>query len=71
MERTLAIIKPDATRWNLTGKINARFEDKGLRIVYRELPILGPESLAASRVALAASKAGNACPGVWSRAMPC
>ncbi len=34
-------------------------EDKGLRVVYRELPILGPESLAASRVALAASKAGR------------
>ncbi len=34
-------------------------EDKGLRIVYRELPILGPESVAASRVALAASKAGK------------
>ena len=34
-------------------------EDKGLRIVYRELPILGPASLAAARVALAASKAGK------------
>lgn len=34
-------------------------EDKGLRVVYRELPILGPESLAASRVAMAASKAGK------------
>ena len=34
-------------------------EDKGLRIVYRELPILGPDSVAASRVALAASKAGR------------
>ena len=32
-ERTLSIIKPDATRRNLTGKINARFEEKGLRIV--------------------------------------
>ncbi len=32
-ERTLSIIKPDATRRNLTGKINARFEDAGLRIV--------------------------------------
>jgi nucleoside-diphosphate kinase len=32
-ERTFSIIKPDATRRNLTGKINARFEDKGLRIV--------------------------------------
>ncbi len=33
IERTLSIIKPDATRRNLTGKINARFEDSGLRIV--------------------------------------
>ena len=32
-ERTLSILKPDATRRNLTGKINARFEEKGLRIV--------------------------------------
>jgi nucleoside-diphosphate kinase len=32
-ERTLSIIKPDATRRNLTGKINAKFEDAGLRIV--------------------------------------
>ena len=34
-------------------------EDKGLRVVYRELPILGPDSVAAARVALAASKAGK------------
>ena len=33
VERTLSIIKPDATRRNLTGKINARFEEKGLRII--------------------------------------
>jgi nucleoside-diphosphate kinase len=33
IERTLSIIKPDATRRNLTGKINAMFEDAGLRIV--------------------------------------
>jgi hypothetical protein len=33
IERTLSIIKPDATRRNLTGKINAKFEEAGLRIV--------------------------------------
>jgi len=33
VERTLSIIKPDATRRNLTGQINARFEDAGLRII--------------------------------------
>jgi nucleoside-diphosphate kinase len=32
-ERTLSIIKPDATRRNLTGLINAKFEAAGLRIV--------------------------------------
>ncbi len=33
IERTLSIIKPDATRRNLTGKVNACLEDAGLRIV--------------------------------------
>jgi nucleoside-diphosphate kinase len=33
IERTLSIIKPDATRRNLTGAINDRFERAGLRIV--------------------------------------
>jgi len=32
-ERTLSILKPDATERNLTGKINARFEEQGLRII--------------------------------------
>ena len=32
-ERTLSIIKPDATRRNLTGKVNACLEAAGLRIV--------------------------------------
>ena len=33
IERTLSIIKPDATKQNLTGKINAKFEEVGLRII--------------------------------------
>ena len=33
LERTLSIIKPDATRRNLTGAINARLEQAGLRII--------------------------------------
>ncbi|WP_333683121.1 nucleoside-diphosphate kinase [Pontibaca methylaminivorans] len=33
LERTFSIIKPDATRRNLTGRINAKFEEAGLRIV--------------------------------------
>jgi len=33
IERTFSIIKPDATRRNLTGKVNACLEEAGLRIV--------------------------------------
>ncbi len=33
IQRTLSIIKPDATERNLTGRVNACFEAKGLRIV--------------------------------------
>jgi nucleoside-diphosphate kinase len=33
IERTLSIIKPDATRRNLTGRVNARLEEAGLRII--------------------------------------
>ncbi len=33
IERTLSILKPDATKRNLTGRINALFEEAGLRIV--------------------------------------
>ena len=34
-------------------------EDKGLRVVYRELPILGPDSVTAARLSLQASKSGR------------
>jgi len=34
-------------------------EDKGLRVVYRELPILGPDSVIAARLSLKASRAGR------------
>ena len=37
LERTFSIIKPDATRRNLTGAINAKFEEAGLRIVAQKL----------------------------------
>ena len=33
LERTFSIIKPDATRRNLTGKVNALLEGGGLRII--------------------------------------
>ncbi|MEB8389181.1 nucleoside-diphosphate kinase [Rhodobacteraceae bacterium KMM 6894] len=42
IERTLSIIKPDATNRNLTGKINAKFEDAGLRIVAQKRIHLTP-----------------------------
>src|SRR3546814_11487238 len=32
-ERTFSIIKPDATRRNLTGKVTAKLEEAGLRVV--------------------------------------
>lgn len=43
IERTLSIIKPDATARNLTGKINTFFEDAGLRIVAQKRIRLTPE----------------------------
>jgi nucleoside-diphosphate kinase len=46
IERTLSIIKPDATRRNLTGKINARFEERGLRIIAQRRMKLSPEEAA-------------------------
>ena len=33
VQHTLSILKPDVTRRNLTGKINAKIEDAGLRII--------------------------------------
>ena len=33
VQRTFSMIKPDATKRNLTGKIIAKFEDAGLRVV--------------------------------------
>ncbi len=33
IEKTLSIIKPDATKRNLTGLINAKFEKSGLKII--------------------------------------
>ena len=43
IERTLSIIKPDATRRNLTGAINDRFEKHGLRIVAQKRMRLSTE----------------------------
>lgn len=46
-ERTLSIIKPDATRRNLTGAINQRFEEAGLTIVAQRRVRLTPEQVRA------------------------
>lgn len=40
MERTLSIIKPDAVKRNLSGKINAIFEENGLKIVAQKMILL-------------------------------
>jgi nucleoside-diphosphate kinase len=43
VERTLSIIKPDATRRNLTGEIVARFEKAGLRVIASKRVQLTPK----------------------------
>ena len=43
LERTFSIIKPDATERNLTGKINAIFEENGLRVVAQKRMHLSKE----------------------------
>lgn len=40
IERTFSIIKPDATRRNLTGKIIAKLEDAGLRVIAQKRAFL-------------------------------
>jgi len=48
-------------------------EDKGLRVVYRELPILGPDSVTAARLSLEASKLGRFAQfhdALWSAGRP-
>ena len=43
VEKTLSIIKPDAVKRDLTGKIIAMFEEKGLRIVAQKKILLSKE----------------------------
>ncbi len=45
-ERTLSIIKPDATARNLIGKILTRFEDNGLKIIAGRYTQLSSEQAA-------------------------
>ena len=43
MNKTLSIIKPDATKRNITGSINKIIEDNGLRIIAQKRIILSDE----------------------------
>ena len=43
VEKTLSIIKPDAVKRDLTGKIIAMFEEKGLRVVAQKKILLSKE----------------------------
>ena len=43
MERTFSIIKPDATKRNITGKINNVIESNGLRIIAQKRVLLSPD----------------------------
>ena len=40
IQRTFSIIKPDATERNITGKVNAKIEESGLRIVAQKRLLL-------------------------------
>jgi len=43
VQRTFSIIKPDATKRNITGKVNAKIEEAGLRIVAQKRVQLSEE----------------------------
>ncbi len=43
VQRTFSIIKPDATKRNITGKVNAKIEEAGLRIVAQKRVQLSKE----------------------------
>ncbi len=43
VQRTFSIIKPDATARNITGKVNAKIEEAGLRIIAQKRVSLSKE----------------------------
>ena len=63
IERTLSIIKPDATRRNLTGAINDRLEKAGLRIVAQKRLQLAARRPRRSTACIAS---GRSSPRWWS-----
>ena len=46
MERTYVMVKPDGVQRNLVGKIIAKFEKRGLKIVGMKLMQISPETAA-------------------------
>jgi nucleoside-diphosphate kinase len=52
VQRTLSIIKPDATKRNLTGQINSRFEAAGLSIVAQKRMLLTAQQAATFYISL-------------------
>ena len=63
-ERTLSIIKPDATRRNLTGQVNARLEAAGLRIIAQKRLHL---TQSAGRGVLRRASRARPSSATWSR----
>jgi nucleoside-diphosphate kinase len=52
VQRTLSIIKPDATKRNITGKINSRFEEAGLSIIAQKRVMLTEKQAAEFYISL-------------------
>src|ERR687895_725723 len=61
LQRTFSIIKPDATRRNLTGAINAKLEAAGLTIVAQKLE--GEDAIAKNREVMGATNPAEAADG--------
>jgi nucleoside-diphosphate kinase len=58
-ERTLVLVKPDAVQRQLAGRIIARFEERGLKIVGLE----GPNAIGMVRAMVGGTKPAEAAPG--------
>jgi nucleoside-diphosphate kinase len=62
LQRTLSILKPDATRRNITGKINAKIEEAGLNIIaQKRLQLSLPQAQAFYAVHAERSFFGELC----------
>ena len=63
LERTFSILKPDVTRRNLTGAVNARIEAAGLRIVAQKR--VSDDARAGRDVLRGALASGRSSPSWW------